>query len=35
VIDLRYPWEIEAKGRVPEPERFHYVDLSIEHRPYD
>ncbi|CAL9353089.1 tyrosine-protein phosphatase [Streptomyces sp. enrichment culture] len=35
VIDLRYPWEIAAKGRVPEPERFHYVDLSIEHRPYD
>ena len=35
VIDLRYPWEIEAKGRVPEPERFHYVNLSIEHRPYD
>ncbi|MES9521922.1 tyrosine-protein phosphatase [Streptomyces capoamus] len=35
VIDLRYPWEIEAKGRVPEAERFHYVNLSIEHRPYD
>lgn len=35
VIDLRYPWEIEAKGRVPEVERFHYVNLSIEHRPYD
>ncbi|WKX74000.1 tyrosine-protein phosphatase [Streptomyces sp. XD-27] len=35
VIDLRYPWEIESKGRVPEPERFHYVNLSIEHRPYD
>ncbi|MGW1410381.1 tyrosine-protein phosphatase [Streptomyces sp. NPDC002403] len=35
VIDLRYPWEIEAKGRVPEPERFHYVNLSIEHQPYD
>ncbi|GGS59197.1 tyrosine-protein phosphatase [Streptomyces violaceus] len=35
VIDLRYPWEIEAKGRVPETERFHYVNLSIEHRPYD
>ncbi|WP_406171509.1 tyrosine-protein phosphatase [Streptomyces sp. NBC_00996] len=35
VIDLRYPWEIETKGRVPEAERFHYVNLSIEHRPYD
>ncbi|WP_327386685.1 MULTISPECIES: tyrosine-protein phosphatase [unclassified Streptomyces] len=35
VIDLRYPWEIEAKGRVPEAERFRYVNLSIEHRPYD
>ncbi|MBY8884732.1 tyrosine-protein phosphatase [Streptomyces sp. PTM05] len=35
VIDLRYPWEIEVKGRVPEAERFHYVNLSIEHRPYD
>jgi protein-tyrosine phosphatase len=35
VIDLRYPWEIESKGRVPEAERFHYVNLSIEHRPYD
>ncbi len=35
VIDLRYPWEIDARGRVPEAERFHYVNLSIEHRPYD
>ncbi|MEV7559381.1 tyrosine-protein phosphatase [Streptomyces sp. NPDC089795] len=35
VIDLRYPWEADAKGRVPEAERFHYVNLSIEHRPYD
>ncbi|MBT0769019.1 tyrosine-protein phosphatase [Kineosporia sp. J2-2] len=35
VIDLRYPWEIEAKGRVPSPELFHYANLSIEHRPYD
>ncbi|MBT2452680.1 tyrosine-protein phosphatase [Streptomyces sp. ISL-43] len=35
VIDLRYPWEIEAKGRIPEPERFTYANLSIEHRPYD
>ncbi|MFK0252257.1 tyrosine-protein phosphatase [Streptomyces sp. NPDC090445] len=35
VIDLRYPWEIEAKGRIPEPGRFTYANLSIEHRPYD
>ncbi|MET9854448.1 tyrosine-protein phosphatase [Streptomyces sp. NPDC006450] len=35
VIDLRYPWEIEAKGRIPEPERFAYANHSIEHRPYD
>lgn len=35
VIDLRYPWEIEAKGRIPQPERFAYANLSIEHRPYD
>lgn len=35
VIDLRYPWEAEAKGRVPEAGRFRYVNLSIEHRPYD
>ncbi|WP_411104720.1 tyrosine-protein phosphatase [Streptomyces sp. cmx-4-9] len=35
VIDLRYPWEIEAKGRVPEADGLHYVNLSIEHRPYD
>ncbi|MER5812486.1 tyrosine-protein phosphatase [Streptomyces sp. NPDC002033] len=35
VIDLRYPWEIEAKGRIPQPERFTYANLSIEHRPYD
>lgn len=35
VIDLRYPWEIEAKGRVPEADRFRYANLSIEHRPYD
>lgn len=35
VIDLRYPWEIEAKGRVPEPERFTYANHSIEHRPYE
>ncbi|WP_431040635.1 tyrosine-protein phosphatase [Streptomyces sp. P1-3] len=35
VVDLRYPWEIEAKGRVPEPQRFRYANFSIEHRPYD
>lgn len=35
VIDLRYPWEIEAKGRVPEHPSLAYHHLSIEHRPYD
>ncbi|MET8543572.1 tyrosine-protein phosphatase [Kitasatospora sp. NPDC004799] len=35
VIDLRYPWEIAAKGRVPEFEGLEYHNLSIEHRPYD
>ncbi len=35
VIDLRYPWEIEARGRVRAHESFRYVNLSIEHRPYD
>ncbi|MFG2623188.1 tyrosine-protein phosphatase [Streptomyces sp. NPDC048507] len=35
VIDLRYPWEIEAKGRTPQPERFADANLGIEHRPYD
>lgn len=35
VIDLRYPWEIAAKGRVPHDEAIAYVNLSIEHRPYD
>jgi protein-tyrosine phosphatase len=35
VIDLRYPWEIESKGQVPEAARFRYYNLSIEHRPYD
>ncbi|MGW4897573.1 tyrosine-protein phosphatase [Kitasatospora sp. NPDC004240] len=35
VIDLRYPWEIEAKGRVPEADHLRYANLSIEHRPYD
>ncbi|MGW2253139.1 tyrosine-protein phosphatase [Kitasatospora sp. NPDC001660] len=35
VIDLRYPWEIEAKGRVPALDGLAYHNLSIEHRPYD
>lgn len=35
VIDLRYPWEIEKAGRVPEFDGLHYVNLSIEHQPYD
>ncbi|WP_405931436.1 tyrosine-protein phosphatase [Streptomyces sp. NBC_00827] len=35
VIDLRYPWEIEAKGRVPEHPSLTYHNQSIEHRPYD
>ncbi|MFG1812073.1 GNAT family N-acetyltransferase [Streptomyces sp. NPDC049040] len=35
VIDLRYPWEIDAKGRVPQHPAFAYHNLSIEHRPYD
>ncbi|MFF7715543.1 tyrosine-protein phosphatase [Streptomyces sp. NPDC007988] len=35
VVDLRYPWEIEARGRVPEDASFAYHNLSIEHRPYD
>ncbi|MFJ2861906.1 tyrosine-protein phosphatase [Kitasatospora sp. NPDC087314] len=35
VIDLRYPWEIAAKGRVPDFDGLAYHNLSIEHRPYD
>ncbi|MFC9915586.1 GNAT family N-acetyltransferase [Streptomyces sp. NPDC059862] len=35
VIDLRYPWEIESHGRIPEHASFTYHNLSIEHRPYD
>ncbi|MEU7144655.1 tyrosine-protein phosphatase [Nocardia sp. NPDC046473] len=35
VIDLRYPWEIEARGRVPQHDSLTYHNLSIEHRPYD
>ncbi|WP_327676124.1 tyrosine-protein phosphatase [Kitasatospora sp. NBC_00458] len=35
VIDLRYPWEIDRRGRVPELDGVAYHNLSIEHRPYD
>ncbi|MFJ8695496.1 tyrosine-protein phosphatase [Streptomyces roseolilacinus] len=35
VVDLRYPWEIERRGRVPEHPSFAYHNLSVEHRPYD
>ncbi|WP_432157590.1 MULTISPECIES: GNAT family N-acetyltransferase [unclassified Streptomyces] len=35
VIDLRYPWEIESRGRIPDHPSFTYRNLSIEHRPYD
>jgi protein-tyrosine phosphatase len=35
VIDLRYPWEIAAKGRMPESDGIAWHNLSIEHRPYD
>ncbi|MEV7005576.1 tyrosine-protein phosphatase [Streptosporangium sp. NPDC051022] len=35
VIDLRYPVEIEAKGRVPHNEGMAYYNFSVEHRPYD
>jgi protein-tyrosine phosphatase len=35
VIDLRYPWEVEAKGRVPEHGSLTYHNLSVEHRSYD
>ncbi|MEU8762173.1 tyrosine-protein phosphatase [Streptomyces sp. NPDC048659] len=35
VIDLRYPWEIAAKGRHPEGEPQAWHNLSVEHRPYD
>ncbi|MFI5783458.1 tyrosine-protein phosphatase [Nocardia sp. NPDC051570] len=35
VIDLRYPWEIEAAGRIPQSDRFAYANHSIEHRPYE
>jgi protein-tyrosine phosphatase len=35
VIDLRYPWEIERRGRVPEQAGLAFHNLSIEHQPYD
>ncbi|WP_137993271.1 tyrosine-protein phosphatase [Streptomyces vilmorinianum] len=35
VIDLRYPWEITAKGRMPKTDGIAWHNLSIEHRPYD
>jgi protein-tyrosine phosphatase len=35
VIDLRYPWEVEAKGRVPAADGLDYHNFSIEHRPYN
>ncbi|MFJ8021394.1 GNAT family N-acetyltransferase [Streptomyces sp. NPDC096311] len=35
VVDLRYPWETESKGRVPEHPSLAYHNQSIEHRPYD
>ncbi|WP_128432678.1 tyrosine-protein phosphatase [Streptomyces cyaneus] len=35
VIDLRYPWEIENRGRIPDHPSFTYHNLSIEHRPYN
>ncbi|MFJ9776299.1 tyrosine-protein phosphatase [Kitasatospora sp. NPDC101157] len=35
VIDLRYDWEIAAKGRVPHFDGLDFHNLSIEHRPYD
>ncbi|EMF00175.1 tyrosine-protein phosphatase [Streptomyces mobaraensis NBRC 13819 = DSM 40847] len=35
VIDLRYPWEIEAAGRAPEHPSYTWHNLSVEHRPYD
>jgi protein-tyrosine phosphatase len=35
VVDLRYPWEIGQAGRVPDFPGLRYVNLSIEHQPYD
>jgi len=35
VVDLRHPWEADARGRVPAAPSFTYHNLSIEHRAYD
>ncbi|MBL1077075.1 tyrosine-protein phosphatase [Nocardia sp. 2] len=35
VVDLRYPWEIDRDGAVPDRELLSYANFSIEHRPYD
>lgn len=35
VIDLRYPWEIAARGRAPHVDGLAWHNLSIEHRTYD
>jgi protein-tyrosine phosphatase len=35
VIDLRYPWEIAAAGRLPETDGLAWHNLSIEHRTYN
>ncbi|MGC4854856.1 tyrosine-protein phosphatase [Micromonospora sp. DT4] len=35
VIDLRYPWEIAARGRAPQMDGLAWHNLSIEHRTYD
>lgn len=35
VVDLRYPWEVDRSGRVPDSAGVAYHNLSIEHRPYD
>ena len=34
VIDLRYPFEIAARGRVPALAGLEFHNISIEHRPY-
>jgi len=35
VIDLRYPWETEANGPLPDDDNIAYHNFCIEHRPYD
>jgi protein-tyrosine phosphatase len=35
VIDLRYPWEIARRGRAPQADGLTWINLSVEHRPYD